>query len=150
MKILIAVDGSEGALEAVRHALRLAQGGLGARFVLANVQEPASLYEVVVAHNAAVIEQVSAAAAEHSLAPAQALLRGAGFAFETEIGHGDPGHGLVDIAERSQCDLVVVGARGMEPYDGGSLGPVASWVLQHATVPVTVGMALDVGASMSG
>ena len=138
MKILIAVDGSEGALEAVRHALRLVHGGLTASFVLANVQEPASLYEVVVAHDAQLIEQVSEAAAAHSLAPAQALLSGAGLAFETEIGHGDPGHGLVDIAERSQCDQVIVGARGMEPYDGGSLGPVANWVLHHATVPVTV------------
>jgi len=138
MKILIAVDGSEGALEAVRHVLRLVKGGLSASFVLANVQEPASLYEVVVAHNAEVIEQVSEAAAEHSLAPAQALLQAAGVEFETEVGHGDPGHLLVDIAERSQCDLVVVGARGMEPYDGGSLGPVANWVLQHAGPAVMV------------
>jgi nucleotide-binding universal stress UspA family protein len=143
MKILIAVDGSAGALEAVHHVLRLTQGGLSASVVLANVQEPASLYEVVVAHNAEVIEEVSEAAAEHSLAPAQALLREAGLAFETEIGHGDPGHLLVDIAERSQCDLVVVGARGMEPYDGGSLGPVANWVLHHATVAVTVVKRLD-------
>lgn len=138
MKILLAVDGSEGALEAVRHALRLVQSGLKASFVLANVQEPASLYEVVVAHNAEVIEQVSAAAAEHSLAPAQALLSAAALAFETEIGHGDPGHLLVDIAERCGCDLVIIGARGMEPYDGGSLGPVANSVLQHAGVPVMV------------
>ena len=138
MKILLAIDGSEGALEAVRHALRLVHSGLKASFVLANVQEPASLYEVVVAHNAEVIEEVSEAAAEHSLAPAQALLRAAGIAFENEIGHGDPGHLLVDIAERCECDLVIVGARGMEPYDGGSLGPVVSSALQHAGVPVMV------------
>jgi nucleotide-binding universal stress UspA family protein len=138
MKILLAVDGSEGALEAVRHALRLVQGGLKADFVLANVQEPASLYEVVVAHNAEVIEEVSEAAAEHSLAPAQALLRAAGLSFETEIGHGDPGHLLVDIAERCECELVVIGARGMEPFEGGRFGPVASSVLQHARVPVVL------------
>lgn len=138
MKIMLAVDGSEGALEAVRHALRLTQNGLKASFVLANVQEPASLYEVVVAHNAEVIEQVSEAAAAHSLAPAQALLDAAALAFETEIGHGDPGHVLVDIAERCECDLVIIGARGMEPYDGGSLGPVANSVLQRAGVPVMV------------
>ena len=138
MKILLAVDGSEGSLAAVHHALRLVRGGLKASFVLANVQEPASLYEVVVAHNAEVIEQVSAAAAAHSLAPAQALLRAAALEFETEIGHGDPGHLLVEIVERCDCELVVIGARGMEPFDGGSLGPVASSVLQHANVPVMV------------
>ncbi len=138
MKILLAVDGSEGALEAVRHALGLVQSGLQASFVLANVQEPASLYEVVVAHDATVLDEVSETAARHSLAPAQALLQAAGLAFESEIGHGDPGHLLVDIAERCECDLVVIGARGMEPYDGGSLGAVANSVLQHASVPVLV------------
>ncbi len=138
MRILLPVDGSEGALEAVRHALRLVHNGLRASFVLANVQEPASLYEVVVAHNAEVIEQVSEAAAAHSLAPAQALLRAAGLEFETEIGRGDPGHLLVDIAERCECDLVILGARGQDVSDSGALGPVATALLQHAQAPVTV------------
>lgn len=137
MKILLPVDGSENALEAVRHALRLASGGLRASFVLANVQEPASLYEVVVAHNAEVIEQVSEAAAEHSLAPAQALLHAAGLTFETEVGHGDPGHQIVDIAERCGCDLIILGARGMEPLEG-ALGSAADSVLRHASVPVMI------------
>jgi nucleotide-binding universal stress UspA family protein len=138
MKILLAVDGSEGSLAAVRHVLLLVRSGLGATVVLANVQTPASLYEVVTAHNAQVIEQVSEAAAAHSLAPAQALLGAAGVTFETEVGHGDPGHLLVEIAERCGCDLVVIGARGMEPFDGGSLGAVVTSVLHHAGVPVTV------------
>ena len=137
MKILLPVDGSENALEAVRHALQLVSDGLRASFVLANVQEPASLYEVVVAHNAEVIEQVSEAAAAHSLAPAQALLRGAGLEFETEVGHGDPGHQIVDIAERCGCDLIILGARGMQPLEG-ALGSAADSVLRHAGVPVMI------------
>lgn len=137
MKILLPVDGSENALEAVRHALRLAGDGLRATYVLANVQEPASLYEVVVAHDAEVIEQVSQAAAEHSLAPAQSLLRGAGLVFDTEVGHGDPGHQIVDIAERCGCDLIILGARGMEPLEG-ALGSAAESVLRHAGMPVMV------------
>ena len=138
MKILLPVDGSEGALEAVRHALQLVHAGLRADFVLANVQEPASLYEVVVAHNAEVIEQVSEAAAAHSLAPAEALLRAAGVPFETEIGHGDPGHLLVDIAERFGCDLVILGARSQDVSESGALGSVATAVLQHANAAVMV------------
>lgn len=138
MKILLPVDGSDGALKAVRHALRLAHDGLRASFVLANVQEPASLYEVVVAHDAQVIEQVSEAAAAHALAPAQALLRAAGVEFECEIGHGDPGHVLVEIAERCGCDLLILGARGRDQADGDAIGPVAAAVLEHAKAPVMV------------
>ena len=138
MKILLPVDGSEGSLEAVRHALRLVHDGLRASFVLANVQEPASLYEVVVAHNAEVIEQISEAAAAHSLAPAQALLRAAGHEFETEIGHGDPRHQLVEMAERCECELVMLGARGQDVSENGALGSVATAVLQHANAAVLV------------
>lgn len=138
MKILLAIDGSEGALSGVRHILWIAHQGLRASFVLANVQEPASLYEVFVAHDVAVIEQVSEAAAVHSLAAAQALLNAASLPFETEIGHGDPGRVLIEIAERCGCDVIVIGARGMDSSGGGALGPVASSVLQHANMPVWV------------
>ncbi|MCB2039123.1 MAG: universal stress protein, partial [Ottowia sp.] len=51
MKILLPVDGSEAALHAVRHALALVREGLGASFVLVNVQSPANLYEAMTAHD---------------------------------------------------------------------------------------------------
>ena len=47
LKILIAVDGSELSLDGVHHALALVGQGLQATMVLANVQEPATLYELV-------------------------------------------------------------------------------------------------------
>jgi len=139
MQILLPVDGSDGALEAVRHGVRLLHDGLRVRFVLANVQEPASLYEVVVAHDAQVLEDVSSAAAEHALSAAQALLRAAGAEFETEAVSGDPGHMLIDIAERFACDMVVMGARGVgDPQSRAALGSVATAVLHAAAVPVTI------------
>ena len=138
MKILLPIDGSEGALEAVHHALRLMHAGLDASFVLANVQEPASFYEVVVAHDAEVLENVSAAAGAHALEPAQALLRTAGVEFESEIGSGDPGHVLVDIAERFGCDMIIMGARGAGALRGALLGSVSNSVLHAAAVPVMI------------
>lgn len=142
MKILLPVDGSEGALEAVHHALRFIHGGLRASFVLANVQEPASLYEVVVAHDAKVIESVSAAAAAHALEAAQVLMHAAGCAFEVEAVTGDPGHMIVDISERFECDLIVMGARGAGAahvdVGGKSLGSVANSVLHSAVAAVMV------------
>ena len=139
MKVLLPVDGSEGALAAVRHALRLMRGGLRASFVLANVQEPASLYEVVVAHDAEVIENVSTAAAVHSLEAAQTLMRVAGAEFESEIAHGDPAHMLLDIAERFDCEMIVIGAQGVgTPRRRANFGSVANAVLHGSAVPVMV------------
>jgi len=112
---------------------------LGASFVLANVQEPASLYEVVVAHDAQVIESVATGAAVYALAAAQVLLRAAGAEFEVEIASGDPGHPLIDIAGRFECGMVVMGARGIgAPEHAARLGSVANAVLHAATVPVTI------------
>ena len=106
MKILLPVDGSEISLEAVRFAIRMAGEGLDASVVLANVQEPSTLYELVVAHDPQVLEQVSASAGAHTLLAAQALLDEAGIAYECEVASGDPAHTLVDIVERYGCDLV--------------------------------------------
>lgn len=57
MKILIAIDGSPAALEAARHGLQLARDGLRAGFVLATVQDPTYLYEMVLAPDAKVLER---------------------------------------------------------------------------------------------
>lgn len=137
MKILLPVDGSEGALAAVRHALALTRSGLEAQFVLANVQEPPSLYEVVVAHDPEVLDQIRTAAGEDLLAPAERLLQAAGWAFESEVAGGDPGHVLVDLIETEACDAVILGARGAGESPS-ELGSVALAVLERSPVPVTV------------
>jgi len=106
--------------------------------VLVNVQEPASLYEVVTAHDAEVIEQVRGAAGADLLRPAEALLEAAGMGFESEVAGGAPEHLIVELAENYGCDLIVMGARGVGDADAGGLGPVAQAVLESATMPVTV------------
>lgn len=138
MKILLPVDGSDSSLEAVRFAIQLVRNGLQATFVLANVQEPTYLYEMVLAPDADVLERVSGAAGSHSLEAAQALLQSAGLTFEREVASGDPGHVLVDVIERYQCDAVVMGARGMGALRQALLGSVSQSVLHDSPVPVTI------------
>ena len=138
MKILLPVDGSELSLEAVRFAVRLARSGLRVSAVLANVQEPASLYEMVVAHDAEVIDRISADAGAHALASAETLLNQAGISFESEVAKGDPAHTLADIRERFGCDMVLMGARGMGTLRSALLGSVSHEMLHAAGVPVMI------------
>jgi nucleotide-binding universal stress UspA family protein len=145
MKILLPVDGSEAALDAVRHALRLVREGLGAQLVLANVQEPASLYELLRAHDAEVIENLTRAAGEHSLEAATVLCDRAGVEVETVLGQGEPAHVLADIAEEQGCDLVVMGSRGKGDTPGTRLGSVAHAMLHDSPVPVTIVHPSDFG-----
>jgi nucleotide-binding universal stress UspA family protein len=138
MKLLLAVDGSAHALAAVRHALRLARTGAAGGFVLVNVQEPASLYEVVTAHDAQVIAQVRGAAGADLLRAAEALFDEAGLDYESEVAGGTPEHLIVELAENYRCDAVLMGARGLGNPQGLGLGSVAQAVAGSAPMPVTV------------
>ena len=137
-RILIAVDGSELSLDAVHHVLQLAQGGLRVDCVLANVQEPASLYELVVSRDPDLIAAASLEAGEHLMAPARALLDAAGVAYETDVGVGDVAHTLVDMIERSGCDMVIIGAKGQGAITSALLGSVSQEVAHASPVPVTI------------
>ena len=138
MKILVPVDGSVAALQALRQALRMIDEGLRATLVLANVQEPATLYELLLAHDPEVIEQIAAEAGLELLEPARALVRAAGVEHEIEVARGDPAHTLVDIVDNFGCDMVVMGSRGMGTLRSALLGSVAHEVLHAAPVPVLV------------
>ncbi len=147
-KILIAVDGSDLSLDGVHHALGLVRQGLKASVVLANVQEPATLYEMVTARDADLIAAASLEAGEHLMAPARALLDAAGVSYETDIGVGDVAHTLVDMIERSGCDLVVIGARGQGAISSALLGSVSQEVAHASPVPVTIVKHVDVARQL--
>jgi len=149
MKILVAVDGSAQALDAIRHALRLRQEGLNASFVLATVQEPTYLYEMVIAPDADVLERVSGAVGSRALAGAEALLDAAGIAYEREIGSGEPAPALVEMAERHGCDTIIMGARGLGALRSALLGSVSQGVLDASRLPVTIVKQAGVGSAGS-
>lgn len=150
MKILLPVDGSELSLEAVRYAIRLASEGLQMSFVIANVQEPTTLYEMMVAHDAEVLQQISAAAGAHLLAGAEELLNQADLDHESEVAAGDPAHTLIDIIERFGCDAVIMGARGMGALNAALVGSVSLEVLRTSPVPVTIVKAREVPQADEG
>jgi nucleotide-binding universal stress UspA family protein len=138
MKILVPVDGSALSLEAVRHALVLIRNGLRADLVLANVQAPASLYEIVVAHDPDVIKNVSADAGAYLLETAREMCRKAGVAFESEVVSGDPVHALCELAERYGCHQIIIGAHGKGALASAFLGSISHALAHASPVPVTI------------
>ena len=138
MKLLIPVDGSELSLEAVRFAVRVLLAGLRGEVVLANVQEPPNLYELIVAHDPEAIDQASADAGVHALQSARALLDAAEVEYECEVAKGDPAHTIIEISERFACDLIVMGARGTSALRSAMLGSVSNEVLHASAVPVMI------------
>lgn len=138
MKILLPVDGSELSSQAVRMAIALIGQGLSASVVIVNVQEPATLYEMVVAPDGAVLQRVSTAAGIDALQQAEGLLMAANVVYEREIVTGDPANGIIDVAERFACDMILMGARGTSALHDALLGSVSHEVLHVARIPVMI------------
>lgn len=138
MKMLIPVDGSEPALDAVRHALNLVRAGLQTRFVLATVQAPVFLYERLLPPGAEVLERISGAEGTQALAAAQALFDAAGVPCEREIASGEPAETVLELASRHGCDAIIMGARGLGGLRSALLGSVSQRVVQEAPMPVTI------------
>lgn len=138
LKILIAVDGSELSLDGVHHVLNLVRQGLDASVVLGHVQEPATLYEMVTVRDPELIAAASLEAGQHLMASAAALLDAAGVPYETDVGVGDPAHTLLEMIERSGCDMAVMGALGQGALSSVLLGSVSQEVVRASRVPVMI------------
>lgn len=133
--IMIAVDGSEESLQAVRQALALVARGLRAEIALVNVQEPASLLELATQDSDA-IATAAVEAGEHLMASGAALLDEAGVGYSMEVVLGEPSTVLVDMAEQLDANMVILGARGMGAIESVLVGSVSKAVLSRCTRPV--------------
>ncbi len=136
--MLVAVDGSEHAENAVRHAVDMARRIADARILLVNVQPPAMSGEV---SNLLTAEEVVAqhtAAGKGVLAEAEAVLAESGVSYETQIAIGRPAESIVATAQQRGCDAIVLGASSHGRVHSIVLGSVASKVAHIAEVPVTV------------
>lgn len=138
LKFLIPVDGSPSSMLAVHHALELVGHGLKARFVVTNVQEPANLYEVMVAHDPVVLQQVSEAAARDLMQPAVDLLQAAGMQVEMAPASGDVVPALMEAIEVYGCHGVIMGTHGAGGFKAAVLGSVSAEMARDASVPVTL------------
>jgi YjbE family integral membrane protein len=137
-RVLLAVDGSEGAAQAVRQLIALredlrASGELDLHLI--NVQRPVSS-DVANFVSGANLEDYHRERSEKAFAPARALLAAAGLAHKEHRHVGAPGATIAKVAQDENCDLVVMGTRGLASHTGAALGSVAQSTLEHSNVPV--------------
>jgi nucleotide-binding universal stress UspA family protein len=137
MNVLVAVDGSPLSLKAVAHALAWMAAGLRAQLVLVNVQEPATVYEMVTLHDPQALAQLAQDAGRDMLAPAVALVTQAGFSCVQEVLTGDPVPMLLEALEEHTCQAIVMGSYGKGAVSSAWLGSVSREMLEKSPVPVT-------------
>ena len=139
-RVLLAVDGSEGAKHAVEQVVRL-RGDLrdGVEFAvrLVNVQRPVS-GDVARFVPGQTLDGYHRENGEKALGPARALLDAADIAYTEQHGVGEPGPTIAKIAAAERCDMIVMGSRGLGTANAVLVGSVARGTIEQATVPVLI------------
>ena len=138
--IVVGIDGSDTAREAVRQATVLAKS-VGARIELVSAYEPvadARLRESIVVPEDLHWIINPREDVEATLESAAAEIRSAGVDVEVFARQGDPADAILDVAEERGSDLIVVGNKGMTGAKRFLLGSVPNKVSHHAPCSVLI------------
>lgn len=131
-KILIGFDGSEGSEKALNRAMMLL-GEYGMMILLAVVPSPekktfvdANAYNFLKKKAKDLINQVILNLSEHN------------FEIKGMVEQGDPASVIIDVSNRLNVDLIVLGSKGQSELGQYLIGSVANKVVQYAAKPVMV------------
>jgi nucleotide-binding universal stress UspA family protein len=136
-KILVPVDGSELAENAVREVIRQAKAA-PCEVHLLNVQPRVFPEMSMIYLSADKMDTYYYEQGTHALAGAETLLREAGIPYTAHRAVGDIAQTIVDKARELGCDGIVMSTRGHGKIAGILLGSVSTKVLHLADVPVTL------------
>lgn len=140
-KILLAVDGSEGALRATRKLIEGAAAYTEPPEVeLVTVRPPVPLvggFQGVVV-SGEMVDRYYREEGEKALAESKRALDQAGIGYFPHILVGDVAQALAEHAAKSRCGLIYMGTRGLTALAGMLLGSVATKVVHLAPVPVVL------------
>ena len=140
-RIVVGTDGSQTAAEAVRQAIGLAKA-TGAALDIVSAYEPVSRHRLReesgeipgdVAHSVGPREDVNVI-----LEAAAGPPRERGIEVVAHPREGEPADAILDVAEETKADLVVVGNKGMTGARRFLLGSVPNNVSHHAPCSVIV------------
>jgi nucleotide-binding universal stress UspA family protein len=139
--IVVGTDGSQTASEAVRQAVELAKD-IGAKIQLVSAYEPVPASRLREEKRDAPEdlqwmvnprEEV-----DNTLSEAADIVKEAGVNVETFARQGDPADAILDVAEETDADLIVVGNKGMTGAKRFLLGSVPNKVSHHAPCSVLI------------
>ncbi len=135
--ILVAVDGSEHSLKAVRYACAMGPP-LGAEVVLLHVVPmlvSATPYHDTVSDQPFIsLQKVG----EDLLSRAKAIARDLSCEAIDLITHGDPAAKIIDVAKERSVDIIILGSRGVSGIKRLFVGSISDKVARHAHCPVMI------------
>lgn len=138
LKLLIATDGSDDSLRAVRHVVDLAARRITVEAVVCNVQPEVMTGEIGPVSSIEDAERNRTLHAQAAFDAALALLREAGVHAVAHEATGDAAKEIVAAADAYACDGIVMGRRGLGRFASLVGSSVSTEVVRKAHVPVTL------------
>lgn len=139
-KILVPIDGSEGAKKAVDDAINLAKlckseidfvyvanvnGCVGGYPLSDSDDYPNAILDDVIRIGKELLDGAKAMVPEE-------------IKVTTHCVKGEPEEQIIKIADEVTCDMIVMGSRGLSAFKSAFLGSVSQYVVEHAKCPVMV------------
>ena len=129
--IVVGTDGSAHAERALDEAIAIAARDQAALHIVTAFPDSGMLREQVTSSSEPIHVNLSEVA-DMVLARAAERAQASGIAAETHSEEADPAEAILDVAQRVNADLIVVGSRGLSGLKRFVIGSVSSKVSQHA------------------
>ena len=143
-RLIVAVDGSDGSVAALKAATEIAKAS-GTVLTALYVYEPPAFFGEVIAGSAvspiggldpSVFDDLQTDQLKRIHDSVDAAMKDSGVRYDYQDRTGQPAHTIVHVAEEHRCDLIVIGSRGLSGIKSLLLGSVSERVahLAHCSV----------------
>ncbi|MEO6903920.1 MAG: Nramp family divalent metal transporter [Bacteroidia bacterium] len=130
-RIAITVDFSNSDSKAISTAI--SQGGINAQYILIHIVETAGARMMDQE-----IDDLETISDKKNLEQYKDELTLKGYAIELELGFGNPKKSIPEIVNKSNCDLLVMGAHGHKAMKDLIFGTTLNTVRHHVKIPVLI------------
>jgi nucleotide-binding universal stress UspA family protein len=135
MKILVAFDGSESSKNALKQAITLGQRENSWIKVLAVVPDYEGDLELIGVSN---VKETLKGPTDKLVTEAQAIADSLSADILTDVEQGEAYEKIIDVAGAENCDLIVMGRRGLRRMERMLMGSVTARVISHSDKNVLV------------
>lgn len=133
--MLVAIDGSESSMHALKESFKLARNEKSWITVVSVVPEYKGDLDLVAVGN---VMASMRKPCEDALHKAEELAKAEGALIKTVCEEGEAYERIIDLAEAENCELIVMGRRGMSRLERVLVGSVTARVIGHSHIDVLV------------
>lgn len=134
-KMLVAIDGSESSMHALKESFKLARNEKSWITVVSVVPEYKGDLDLVAVGN---VMASMRKPCEDALHKADELAKAEGALIKTVCEEGEAYERIIDLAEAENCELIVMGRRGLSRLERVLMGSVTARVIGHSPIDVLV------------